>query len=177
MPDRRPSPPAQWIRGPFDCQSGTLVLRGRAEEALSVLDMSFRDRLIVDRRRRRLVLLSTAVAGVAALASCTSDSDAAGDSTVLEVTLGRFVIEPAVLEAPAGDLALRVTNVDPDMVHDLVVYGKGTRRLEPGQSQTLEIPDVAAGEYRMWCDVQGHAAMGQVGALNVKAATAPAVSS
>jgi hypothetical protein len=59
------------------------------------------------------------------------------------------VIDPSVVEAPAGDLELRGTNVDPDMVHELVVYGKGTRRLAPGQSQTLEIPDVAAGEYRM----------------------------
>jgi uncharacterized cupredoxin-like copper-binding protein len=139
--------------------------------------MSVRDRLISDLRRHRLVLLVTAVADAAAVTSCASDSDAAGDATVLEVNLGRFVIEPAVLEAPAGDLELRVTNVDPDMVHDLVVYGKGTRRLEPGQSQTLEIPDVAAGEYRMWCDVPGHANMGQVGALKVNAATGPAVSS
>ena len=139
--------------------------------------MAVRDRLIFDRRRRRFGLLATAVAGIAALTSCASDSDAAGDATVLEVNLGRFVIEPAVLEAPAGDLELRVTNVDPDMVHDLVVYGKGTRRLEPGQSQTVKIPDVAAGEYRMWCDVQGHAEMGQVGALKVTAAPSPAVSS
>jgi uncharacterized cupredoxin-like copper-binding protein len=134
--------------------------------------MSPRDRLTSDRRRRRLAFVATAVAGATALAACGTDSDAA-DTTVLEVSLGRFVIEPGVLEAPEGDLELRVTNVDPEMVHDLVVHGKGTQRLAPGQSQTLEIPDVAAGEYRMWCDVPGHANMGQVGALMVTAATSP----
>ena len=89
------------------------------------------------------------------------------------MSLGRFVIEPAVVEAPAGDLELRVTNVDPDMVHDLVVLGKGTRRLAPGQSQTLTVPDVDSGEYRMWCDVQGHANAGQVGTLVVNPSTGP----
>jgi hypothetical protein len=37
-------------------------------------------------------------------------------------------------------------------------------------------PDVAAGDYRMWCDVQGHAA-GQTGALVVTPATEPATTS
>jgi nitrite reductase (NO-forming) len=104
--------------------------------------------------------------------SCAEDSDAVGrDATVVDVSLGRFVIEPAALSALAGDLQLRVTNTDPDLEHDLVVHGKGTRRLAPGESQTLEIPDVAAGEYPMWCDVPGHAAAGQTGTLIVNAAT------
>ena len=139
--------------------------------------MTRRDRLTTDQARRRLVLVAAAVAGAAALTSCAGDSKAAADATVLEVNLGRFVIEPAVVEAPAGDLELRVTNVDPDMVHDLVVNGKGTRRLAPGQSQTLEMPDVAAGEYRMWCDVQGHANAGQVGALVVTPSSGPVATS
>ena len=106
------------------------------------------------------------MASAAALSSCASDSDAA-DATVLEVNLGRFLIEPSMVEAPVGDLEMRVTNVDPEMVHDLVVLGKGTRRLAPGESQTLKIADVEPGEYRMWCDVQGHAIAGQVGMLVV----------
>jgi nitrite reductase (NO-forming) len=105
------------------------------------------------------------------LTSCANDAGAGSDgATVLDVNLGRFVLEPAVLEAPAGDLVLRVKNGDPDMTHDLVVYGKGTRRLAPGESQTLEIPDVVPGDYRMWCDVPGHAAAGQTGTLMVKPA-------
>ena len=114
---------------------------------------------------------------VFALTSCGGDSSAASDATVLEVELGRFVIQPAVLDAPAGNLRLRVTNVDPDLVHDLVVYGKGTRRLSPGDSQTIEIPDAVAGQYRMWCDVPGHANAGQVGTLVVNTAPAATIAS
>ena len=146
---------------------------GPGESSLTLHGMSRRDRLITNHGRRRLVLIAAAIASSAALTSCGSDSDAAADATVLEVNLGRFVIEPAVAEAPAGDLELRVTNVDPEMAHDLVVHGKGTRRLAPGESQTLEIPDVEAGEYRMWCDVAGHAAAGQVGSLVVNPSTGP----
>jgi uncharacterized cupredoxin-like copper-binding protein len=136
--------------------------------------MSRRDRVVRHGAERKLGLVAVLIAGAAALTSCATESDAATDSTVLEVNLGRFVIEPAVLNAPTGDLELRVTNVDPEMVHDLVVYGKGTRPLAPGQSQTLEVPDLAAGEYRMWCDMPGHAQAGQVGTLVVD--TVPATS-
>jgi uncharacterized cupredoxin-like copper-binding protein len=107
------------------------------------------------------------------LSSCADSSDAgSSDVTVLEVALGRFTIEPAVVVAPAGDVELRVTNVDDALVHDLVVAGKGTKRLEPGKTQVLRIGEIGAGEYRMWCDVPGHAEAGQTGALQVSAAAA-----
>ncbi len=93
-------------------------------------------------------------------------------ATVINVSLGRFVIAPETLQAAAGTIVLKVTNDDPDLVHDLVAYGKGTRPLAPGQSQTLEIPAAAVGQYRVWCDQPGHAARGQVAALVVTPATA-----
>jgi uncharacterized cupredoxin-like copper-binding protein len=107
------------------------------------------------------------------LSSCGGDSSAdASDVTVLEVELGRYTISPAVLVAPAGELELRVTNVDDALTHNLVVFGKGTKQLAPGQSQTLPIGEIGEGEYRMWCDVQGHAQAGQVGALRIDPAAA-----
>jgi uncharacterized cupredoxin-like copper-binding protein len=124
------------------------------------------------------MLAGALIIGAAALTSCSDDSSAAAeDATVLDLNLGRFILEPALLEAPAGDLVLRITNTDPDLVHDFVVHGKGTRRLAPGESQTLEIPEVAAGEYPMWCDVPGHAAAGQTGTLGVTPAVEPAAAS
>jgi len=131
------------------------------------------------RARHACLLAGAATIGAAVLPSCGSDSSAdAENATVLEVDLGRFVLEPAVLEAPAGDVVLLVTNRDPDLVHDLVVAGKGTRRLAPGESQTVEIPQAVAGEYPMWCDVPGHAAAGQTGTFVVTPASAsPALSS
>jgi uncharacterized cupredoxin-like copper-binding protein len=137
--------------------------------------MSVVDRIKLNRARRGLFIGIVGLASGVALTSCGDDSDAAAkDTTVIDVNLGRFVLEPAVLTAVAGDLQLKVTNIDPELVHDLVVYGKGTRRLAPGESQILDIPDVAAGEYRMWCDVPGHAAAGQTGTLVVNPPSAPA---
>jgi uncharacterized cupredoxin-like copper-binding protein len=128
--------------------------------------------------KRALLLAGTFIIGTAAMTSCANDSSAAGDdANVVDVNLGRFVVDPAALEVPAGDLVLRVTNVDSDLAHDLVVHGKGTRRLAPGESQTLEIPDVVAGEYPMWCDVPGHAAAGQTGTLVVTPQTQPPTAS
>jgi uncharacterized cupredoxin-like copper-binding protein len=62
---------------------------------------------------------------------------------------------------------LHVTNND-SMVHDLVVAGRGTRQLAPGESQTISI-ETEPGEYRMWCDIAGHADMGQTGVLRSEA--------
>ena len=103
--------------------------------------------------RQGLLVAVVVLVGGVALTSCGDSNAAAEDATILDVNLGRFVLEPAALTATAGDLQLRVTNVDPDLVHDLVIHGKGTRQLAPGESQTLIIPEVATGEYRMWCDV------------------------
>ena len=124
------------------------------------------------------MLAAAVIIGAAPLTSCSDGSSAAvEDATVHDVNLGRFVIEPAVLNAPAGDLVLRVTNTDPELVHDFVVHGKGTRRLAPGESQTLKVPAVDAGQYRMWCDVPGHAAAGQTGTLVVTPAVEPPATS
>jgi uncharacterized cupredoxin-like copper-binding protein len=121
---------------------------------------------VAHRRRRIRLSIAATIVGASMLSSCGGSSEATG-ATVVEVELGRFVIDPAVIEVPTGDVVLKVKNVDPDLPHNLVVYSKGTKTLAPGDSQTLEIPAVAVGEHRMWCDVQGHAQMGQVGALVV----------
>ena len=124
------------------------------------------------RHRRSWVPFSVGIIGLVVLSSCGGSSSAADDATVVEVNLGRFTIDPAALEVPAGDVQLKVKNVDTELAHNLVVYGKGTKTLAPGDSQTLEIPAMAVGEYRMWCDMQGHAAMGQVGSFVVVPAPA-----
>jgi uncharacterized cupredoxin-like copper-binding protein len=129
---------------------------------------------LIRHRGWRLAALAGVLLGAAVLSSCGDDSNAeASDVTVLEVELGRYTISPAVLVAPAGELELLVTNVDDALVHNLVVFGKGTKQLAPGQSQTLPIGEIGEGEYRMWCDVQGHAQAGQVGALRIDPAPAP----
>jgi hypothetical protein len=100
------------------------------------------------------------VAGV--MSSCGGDP-AAADAPVVDVQLGRYTIVPEMLVVPQGAVDLRVTNVD-DMVHSLVVAGRGTRQLAPGETQTISVA-TEPGDYRMWCDIAGHADLGQVGVL------------
>ena len=128
-------------------------------------------RSLARRFRARGTLVGAAALSIVLATACSGDAGAADGATVINVSLGRFVIDPETLQAPAGTIVLKVTNDDPELVHDLVAYGKGTRPLAPGQSQTLEIPAVVAGQYRVWCDQPGHAARGQVAALVVTPAT------
>lgn len=107
---------------------------------------------------------------VAVLASCGDGGSAGAPVPVLDVELGRYTIEPETLTVPAGAVELRVTNVD-TMVHSLVVAGRGTRQLAPGESETISV-DTQPGDRRMWCDIAGHADLGQVGVLRTVAAGA-----
>jgi heme/copper-type cytochrome/quinol oxidase subunit 2 len=118
---------------------------------------------------RRVVrpLLATAAA-VLVLSGCGGD---AGDAVVVDVALGNYTIEPATLVLPADvEVELNVTNVDTGMIHSLVAAGKGTRTLQPGESQTLPMGVLTAGRFQMWCDVPGHAQMGQAGTVVVEPA-------
>ena len=81
--------------------------------------------------RQGLLVAVVVLVGGVALTSCGDSSAAAEDATILDVNLGRFVLEPAALTT-AGDLQLRVTNVDPDLVHDLVIHGKERGNWLPG---------------------------------------------
>ena len=112
--------------------------------------------------------LASCLVTVAALGACGGDDG--GDAVRVDVALGRFVIEPATVTVPAGEVELRVTNTD-TMVHDLVVASKGTRPLQPGESYDLPLGAIEAGDYRMWCDQPGHADAGQTGTLTVTAPT------
>jgi plastocyanin len=110
---------------------------------------------------------SLLVAG--ALWSC-GGQPAAAEAPLVDVQLGRYTIAPETLLVPAGAVDLRVTNVD-DMVHSLVVAGRGTRQLAPGESQTISV-ETEPGDYRMWCDIAGHVDMGQTGTMRSAAGAA-----
>ena len=123
---------------------------------------------------RGFAVFGVVALGTASLSSCGGGSGAdAANATVVEVELGRYTITPSLLTAPAGALELVVTNVDEALVHNLVVAGKGTESLAPGQSQTLSVAAIAAGDYQMWCDIEGHRQAGQTGTLRVDPAPTP----
>jgi plastocyanin len=109
-----------------------------------------------------------AALSLAALAGACGGDDDAAEAPTVAIALGPYTIEPADLTITAGAVTLVVTNVD-SIPHNLVVASKGTRTLAPGESQSLPA-DIAAGDYRMWCDIPGHADLGQVGTLRAVAA-------
>lgn len=90
-----------------------------------------------------------------------------------DVSLTEFAITPDVIHAPAGrTLSFRVTN-DGTAAHTFAVdTGNGveqTRELQPGDTQTLEVSALPAGDYRISCTIAGHADLGMVGSLMVMA--------
>ena len=112
--------------------------------------------------RRLITTLVGSLLVAGALSSC-GGQPAAADAPLVDVQLGRYTIAPEMLIVPSGAVDLRVTNVD-DMIHSLVVAGRGTRQLAPGETQTISV-ETEPGDYRMWCDVAGHADMGQTGTM------------
>jgi len=81
-------------------------------------------------------------------------------------------------QIPAGPVTFKVTNRG-KLIHDFKVCsalvtkaaanacpGKGTKRLRPGQSQTLRIV-LKGGKYEYLCTVPGHAAAGMKGLIGV----------
>ena len=130
--------------------------------------------------RRVLVLPGIAVLMLAAPA-CTGEDGGGGEATGSEaagtssatftVGLTEFAIDPGVIHAPAGQtLTFQVTN-DGAVPHTFAVdTGAGvveTRELANGDSETLEVPALAAGEYKTSCTVPGHEEAGMVGSLMV----------
>ena len=111
-----------------------------------------------------------------AFSGCSTNA-AAGTVPVFQVSLGHYTIEPAELTLPAGKFELVVTNVDPQLPHNLVLLKRSTQLLAPGQSQTITVKsgqEPTVGDYVMFCDVPGHQQMGQKGIVHVvDAATLP----
>jgi FtsP/CotA-like multicopper oxidase with cupredoxin domain len=106
-----------------------------------------------------------------------STTAAASDAQTVEVTLGDLFIEPKQLEAPAGDVTFEVTN-DGQTEHNFAIEGHGaTEMIPPGETVTLQVPSLEAGEYEVICEVPGHAGGGMVATLVVTddAATSDAV--
>lgn len=89
-------------------------------------------------------------------ASATGGADWDGPPLELDVELGDLYVEPAAIEVEAGQpLLLHVHNAGV-MPHDLVFdNGDGTRMLDPGDSETIEVAGLTQSTVA-WCTVAGH---------------------
>jgi len=124
-------------------------------------------------------LLAFVVAAMGILVVNTKSTDdgraatgAGSGSTTIEVTLTEFAIAPVTLSAPVGTVTLQVTNAG-SQVHDLKIpsLGKATPHLAPGRSGTLELGQVAAGTYEVFCSIPGHIESGMKATLVVGGST------
>ena len=90
--------------------------------------------------------------------------------TTVGVTLTEMAITPATVEVAAGGV-LEVANGG-SIVHNLSVEGQGlaTEMLDPGATGRIELGDLAAGTYVLFCDVTGHRQAGMQAELRVAAA-------
>lgn len=120
-------------------------------------------------------------------AACGGSSDAGEDGSsgdgggqTVSIELQDIKLAPSTLSAPAGEpFTIEVKNTG-GIVHNLeVMAGDQTFKtpdLNAGQSATLDIPALEAGQYDMQCAVPGHADAGMKGTLNVGGTASEAAS-
>ena len=91
-------------------------------------------------------------------------------STTVDVNLSEFSITPNMLNVPPGDVVIQVHNSG-TAVHNFAIPERNvtTRDLQPGESQTLTLKNVAEGTLTVQCNIPGHAASGMTGMIHVAA--------
>jgi len=115
---------------------------------------------------------------VLALAGCGGDGDDSGGGTTTSAAAGTpvtmslvdFALEPKTVQLDApGTYTFKVTN-DGQAQHALEIDGNGieeeTDTLGPGDSGEVTV-ELAAGEYELYCPIDGHRANGMEGTLVV----------
>lgn len=126
-------------------------------------------------RHRAIVSL---LAAAALLSGCGSDPvDVEGRT--LRIRLDEYRLLPQDLRVQEGRLRIVATNVG-RLTHNLRVVKQneddlealpteiaGTRSAQPGESTSVTIDDLAAGEYRIVCTIANHDDLGQYGTLTV----------
>ncbi|MCU1387286.1 MAG: putative multicopper oxidase [Ilumatobacteraceae bacterium] len=110
-----------------------------------------------------LVFGSYAIANSAGDAHSLSTTSTAA---VVDITLSEFKMTPEMVTVPPGDVTVRVTNGG-TIAHSLTFVERNvaTRDLQPGESQTITLKNVEAGDMTFICTIPGHADSGMKGML------------
>ncbi len=123
---------------------------------------------LFDRFLISLTLMGTLIAIVALVAVLRrpAATSSEGASAPIEVELIDFAISGS-LQAPAGEVQIRATNKG-SQIHNLTLEGgSATPDLASGESSVLNLGDLTAGSYRLFCSIPGHKEAGMVANLVV----------
>ena len=121
-----------------------------------------------------------ALLGALPVAACSDEEPVAMEGRTLQVRLDEYRIVPQNVRVQEGRLRIVARNVG-RLTHNLVVVRQdeedleerpveieGTRTAQPGESTSVTIGDLAAGEYRLICSIANHDDLGQYGKLIVE---------
>lgn len=117
-----------------------------------------------------LVLITLPLMAVGVVAVATADSPEglqARSATIAEASLAEFTITGR-LNVPEGPVSVTVTNQG-SIEHNLAVreLTLSTRDLEPGSSAELDLGQLTAGTYELYCTLPGHVDAGMKSTLTV----------
>lgn len=112
-------------------------------------------------------LIALIVSFAALFVATGDDSGGNGSAASVSVTLTEFAITPSTVSVPEGG-SLLVTN-NGTVEHDVAVNDTDlvTKRLKPGESDTLDLSSLQPGQYEITCTVSGHADVGMVATLQL----------
>ena len=106
-------------------------------------------------------------ASTADAATPRAEATAVAAAIELDVTLGDIFIDPSHLATESGAITLNVTNSG-GIQHDLALEGgPQTPLLDPGATAALDLGELEAGTYTLFCTVPGHREGGMVTSLVV----------
>ncbi|MGZ4700749.1 MAG: cupredoxin domain-containing protein [Ilumatobacteraceae bacterium] len=89
--------------------------------------------------------------------------------STLNLVLGEYFIR-GDLTAPAGEVRLHAFNQG-GITHNVGIRGgRISSEIQPGRDTTVDIGNLAPGEYELYCDVPDHAQHGMVAKLIISAA-------
>jgi glucose/arabinose dehydrogenase len=86
---------------------------------------------------------------------------------IVRVDAKDFSFELSRRSVPAGSSVRFVVRNRGNTIHDFVVNGRRTRKLDPGGIQTITVTFPRKGSYRFLCSISGHARLGMRGSFAV----------
>ena len=116
-------------------------------------------------------LISAALAGCAGGGSAATSAPLAATAAPLSAALRDFKIEPNQLSA-STPLTISVTSNGPTQHNFTIRDATGSvvaasTDLRTGDSDQVEVPDLAPGDYTFFCSFAGHESLGMHGTLTV----------